>query len=295
MTIAEIQLAIESIEKDALLFEYEAIDKRIDTIDFLEFHILGQLDALLHNSGGEEILLLKHQAETVKNKLEEINNACYKHIRENIRKGISASAFKKLVNQYFPTINHNEYETAGYDNLDVFINGLFPVQTIPEQTKELEAGMIFYQKTPARIVMELVEKACFKPQDVFFDLGCGLGQVVILVHLLSGIIAKGIEYEPAFCDYAAHTAKILNISNVAFINTDARYADYAEGTVFFMFTPFTGEILQDVLALLQKESLLREITIFTYGPCTPQVALQKWLYAAASGYEDDKLHLFKSY
>jgi hypothetical protein len=29
---------------------------------------------------------------------------------------------------------------------------------------------------------------------------------------------------------------------VEFINVDARQADYSEGTVFFMFTPFRGEI-----------------------------------------------------
>lgn len=295
MTIAEIKSSVEAIEKDLLLLEDKAIDKRIDTIDFLEFHILGQLDELLHSSQTDEILLLKTHAEDVKDKLEKINNTCFKHLQEIIRKGISAADFKNLVNQYFPSINYSEYETAEYDNLDIFINGLFPVQTIPEQTKELEKGMIFYQKTPARIVLELVEKAGFEPRDVFFDLGCGLGQVVILVHLLSGIIAKGIEYEPAFCDYAVHTAKILNISKVDFINTDARAADLSEGTVFFMFTPFVDDILQDVLALLQKESLSRKIKLFTYGPCSAQVASQKWLYADVSDHEDYKLQLFKSY
>jgi hypothetical protein len=67
---------------------------------------------------------------------------------------------------------------------------------------------------------------------------------------------------------------------VSYINADARKADYSEGTVFFMFTPFRGEILQEVLELLRKESLLRKIKIITYGPCTAQVALQSWLDAA---------------
>jgi len=111
----------------------------------------------------------------------------------------------------------------------------------------------------------------------FFDLGSGLGQVAILVNLLAGITVKGIEFEPAFCDYASDCAADLNLSNVTFINVDARKADYSEGTIFFMYTPFKGEILEDVLELLRKESLRRKIKIITYGPCTAQVAVQSWL------------------
>ena len=64
--------------------------------------------------------------------------------------------------------------------------------------------------------------------------------------------------------------------DVKFINSDARKADYTEGTVFFMYTPFGGKLLAEVLEILKKESQLRKIKIFTYGPCAPTVALQDW-------------------
>jgi hypothetical protein len=63
-----------------------------------------------------------------------------------------------------------------------------------------------------------------------------------------------------------------------------------------MFTPFKGEILQEVLEILRKESLLRKIKIITYGPCTAQVALQSWLDFAVP--KDDniyKLGVFTSF
>lgn len=104
-----------------------------------------------------------------------------------------------------------------------------------------------------------------------------MGQVAILVNLLAGITTKGIEFEPSFCEYAKGCVAELSLSNVSFINIDARKADYYEGTIFFMFTPFKGEILREVLEILRKESLLRKIKIITYGPCTAQVALENWL------------------
>ena len=64
---------------------------------------------------------------------------------------------------------------------------------------------------------------------------------------------------------------------VTFINADVLLADYGKGTVFYMYTPFEGKILQEVLDILHKESQLRKIRIFTHGPCTPRVAGQGWL------------------
>jgi hypothetical protein len=171
-----------------------------------------------------------------------------------------------------------------------------PLQTIPEQAKDLEPEMVYYQKTPARIVFELVEESHFMKEDVFFDLGSGLGQVAILVNLLTGITVMGIEFEPAFCDYARDCAVELNLSNVTFINIEARTADYSGGTIFFMFTPFRGEMMQEVLEILRREALLRKIKIITYGPCTAQVALQNWLHSA-SPIDDNiyKLTFFTSF
>ncbi len=44
-----------------------------------------------------------------------------------------------------------------------------------------------------------------------------------------------------------------------------------------MFTPFKGEMMVEVLAILRKEALKRRIRIITYGPCTAEVASQSWL------------------
>jgi hypothetical protein len=58
---------------------------------------------------------------------------------------------------------------------------------------------------------------------------------------------------------------------VDFINTDARYADYSLGIIFFMYTPFEGKMLQDVLQNLNDEAKKRKIRIFTYGSVRPKL------------------------
>jgi hypothetical protein len=295
--IFEIQSYIEAIEKDPLPYEEENFDTRIGIIDFIEFQVIGQIEELLLKTAQpDQLILLKYRAEKVITELEEIDFNLFKKLHAKIRTGeYTGKEFKKLVNEYIDfDLDDNEHqEEPGYDNLDVFINGLSPFQTMPEQTKDLEPEMVYYQKTPARIVFEIVEKAHFTKEDVFFDLGSGLGQVAILVNLLAGITVKGVEFEPAFCNYARDCVAELNLPNVTFINVDARKADYSEGTVFFMFTPFKGEIMEGVLAILRNESLRRKIKIITYGPCTVQVALQSWLHSAPS--EDDNIYKLSAF
>jgi predicted RNA methylase len=294
----ELQAYIEAAEKNDALYEEKNFDKRTDTIDFIGFHIADRLEELLLKSAPTaKLILLKNRAEQLRAELEEVNISLFQQLQENIRTGrYRGIEFKNLIREYFDfQVDQNEpTEQPAYDNLDLFVNGLFPFQSIPDQTKELEPDMVYYQKTPARVVFELVEKSRFTKEDVFFDLGAGLGQTAILVHLLTGIKVRGVEFEPAFCDYAWNGANSLHLPNVAFINMDARNADYSEGTIFFMFTPFGGEILREVLEILKKESVKRKIRIISYGPCTAEVALQSWLHFENPNNNMYKLGFFSS-
>jgi len=280
--ISKIKTDIETFEADASLYEEQNFDQRADVIDFLEFHVIDHIATLPESTTQQAgpLVLLKQRAEKIKAELEEINNALFKGLREHIKAGeCTGTPFKNLVNKYvdFKAADSCAPGEAGYDNLDIFINGLLSSGNAPAQTKDLAPEMVFYQKTPARVIFELVEKWYISTNDVFFDLGSGLGQATILVNLLTGIKATGVEYEPAFCEYGRNCAAQLDLPGVTFINIDARRADYREGTIFFMYTPFTGEILHDVLGALHRESRNRKIKIVTYGPCTALVASHSWL------------------
>jgi hypothetical protein len=283
--IAEMRSAVDLIEKNALLYNERRFDQRIEAIDFIDFQIIDRIADLLQKPAlSTQLLSLKHRAENVKAELEEIDINLFQKLQANIRAGAyNGKEFKRLVKEYtgFNLADSEHQEEPGYDNLDIFINGLLTLQPMPGQTKDLEPEMVYYQKTPARIIFELLERVDLVEEDVFYDLGSGLGQVGILVNLLTGITTKGVEFEPAFCNYAKDCAEALNLSNVTYINTDARKADYSQGTMFFMFTPFNGDMLQAVLGRLKNETLSRKIKIITYGPCTAQVALQSWLHLAS--------------
>jgi len=107
----------------------------------------------------------------------------FQRLRADIRRGgYTGTALKGLIDEYVgrdSSVSRHQDE-LGYDSLDVFINGLLLIQAVPSETKAREPEMVYYQQTPARIIFELVEKAQLTREDVFYDVGSGLGQVPIL-------------------------------------------------------------------------------------------------------------------
>jgi SAM-dependent methyltransferase len=276
----EIQSDIEAIERNEALDEEANFVDRAEAIDFIEFHIIDRIDGMLRDSKQVENLTeLRRRAQSLKNRLEEIDEALFRRLRANIRSGnCTCKDLKRQFSEYVERAPRDESQVdIGYDALDTFVNDLLRIDVALKETKQREPDMVFLQPTPARIVLELVEKANIVKGDVFYDLGSGLGQVPILVRLLTGAKTKGVEFEPAYCDYAQQCARRFNLLHVEFINLDARDADYSDGTIFFMYTPFTGKLLQEVLEKLEGESRKRSIKICTYGPCTPHVSNQSWL------------------
>lgn len=274
--VSEIQSDIAEIENSAALFEAANFARRVEAIDDLEFHVLDRIAGLLNTAHPPaELISLQQKAESVRRRLEQVDERLFQQLRNGIRAGAyTGVALRDLIEAY---VESDPIATIGYDSLDVFVNRLLRIEAAPGETRAREPEMVFYQPTPARIMLALVEKARLTRDDVFYDLGSGLGHVPIVVNLLSGAPSRGVEFDPAYCEYARRCAADLNLSQVTFINADARRADYADGTTFFLYTPFTGSILQDVMERLRHESRSRAIRVFTYGPCTPYVAMQPWL------------------
>jgi SAM-dependent methyltransferase len=176
-----------------------------------------------------------------------------------------------------PSTGGEGHQSSGYDGFDLLVDGLLEIELQPRETQERDPEMVHYEPTPARAILRLIDLAELGPDDVFFDLGSGLGRVAILVNLLTGIRTVGVEYEPAYWAYACSRARGLGLTSVEFIRADVRDVDYANGTVFFMFTPFRGKLLQTVLDRLEQEARIRPLRICTYGSCTLYAYHQKWL------------------
>ena len=83
---SEIGLHIQSIANDRLLLEEKNFDARTDAIDFLEFHILDQIDALRKVEPDQSRLIeLQQQAQKLKSQLEEIDNKLFQKLKEEIK------------------------------------------------------------------------------------------------------------------------------------------------------------------------------------------------------------------
>lgn len=275
MDLERLRTELDRIEGDASLLSDANLGERCSALDWLDL-----LDEFKRWQGsGTELARLMGRAAALRARLAAANEQLYALVRERIRAGRDTPAELRLefahYTDYTPGVEGQDH--TGYDGLDALVNGVLLVDPAPEESRERNDEMVQYEATPARVTLELADRVELGPHDVFYDLGAGLGHVTILVHLFTGACAVGVERDPAFCDYAERTAQRLGLRDVTFLNADARDADYSEGTVFYMFTPFCGSILEAVLDRLQRRSEEGAITVCTYGPVTLEVARQGWL------------------
>jgi hypothetical protein len=137
------------------------------------------------------------------------------------------------------------------------------VGTPHKESMDDDHEKVFYQPTNIDHLLPLMENQTFSKDDVFYDLGSGLGRVPILMNLTTGVKAKGVEYESAYAKKAQTIADDLKLKDVQFINKDIREVDISDGTVFFMFNPFTGSILKDTMEKLRVIAEKKKIKIYS--------------------------------
>ena len=250
---------------------------RAEAMDFLRFLQQEIQEAHQQNPTATQLLA---EAQTLESRLQQCNQSQFYYLRSAIQtRCLQGEELRQYLNQFIGDDSATgEHMYSSYDGLDILVDGLFSLQNAPGPTRSLTANMVHCEETPARAIFDLLDHVGWQSHDIFYDLGAGLGQVVMLVNLLAGIDARGVEYEPAFVDFARHQAQVLGLSPVSFANEDARTADYHDGTIFFLFTPFRGEILQTVLDCLRTIAVEHPIRLCTLGPITPRVAQERWLH-----------------
>jgi hypothetical protein len=281
VTIESLQSQLDAFDQ-AALYQPDNYQGRAAVIDAIAYEIIDRIDGLLgYPSQPRKLRALRRAAERLQQRLQAVDELVFQDLRSAIRGGCRGEPLRQMIERLvgLPTADDQGQAVVGYDRLDRLVTGILDSDHLPEPRLEPEPEMVLNQRTPARIIFELLRRANLGPQDCFYDLGCGMGHVTMLAHLLSGATARGVEVEPAFCEYARARAAALRLTQVAFINADARRTDYAAGNVFFMYTPFEGAMLLEVLERLRERSLGGPIRLATYGPCTAVVAQQDWLSA----------------
>jgi hypothetical protein len=273
---------IGELEQDRSLDEPRHLRRRIEALD--------DLDAYL--SDGQPIgTALHHRARATYAKLESANFRLYEAIRRDIQRG--GGGVRLL--EWMPDWNAaaNLMNCRGYDYLDELISGVLQFEEPSAEVVPLESEMVSYQPTPGRHVFDLIGRTALTERDFLIDLGSGLGHVTLMASICTSASCTGIELEPSYVDCARKSARSLNLNNVRFIQGDARTADLSDGTVFYLYTPFIGTILRDVLNSLRHEAVGREIRICTFGPSTRVVAEEQWL-SVIGALEADRIAIFRS-
>lgn len=270
---------IAALTADAGWREPMAFLRRAEAIDQLDLHLVGV-------SGASP----REQAESLIAAMEAIDRELFDHLRGRIGLGEARQALSPWIPDEVAPGQH-------YDALDALLAGVLAIDEPEVADPVPPPEMVFYQPSPARHIVDGIRRATISASDIVVDLGSGLGHVPMLVHMLTGARTRGVEREPAYVDSAARAASGLGLTQgeVAFTAADARDADLAGVDVFYLFTPFLGTVLRDVLAKLKAEAARRPLRVVALGPCTRSFARMPWLH---SGDPDpsatDRIVVFRS-
>ncbi len=273
-----LEALIQELEQDRSLAEPRRMRERLDALDRVEAHLLGAQGA--HGDiESPKARQLRDRAGALCAKLERVNRKVCQAIRREIQRGGTPDWLLEQMTICSRAMDApGQFLEEGYDYRDVVTSEVLQFEEPDAGIAELAQEMVFYQPTPARHVFDLLGRAALTDRDVLVDLGSGLGHVPLLAAVCTNARCIGIEREAAYVDCARLCAQALKLSNVTFTTQDARDADFSRGTLFYLYTPFTGTILRSVLDALRREAARRDIRIGTYGPCTSVVAAEPWLH-----------------
>lgn len=273
--LAAINKTLDELTQDRLLYAKEHLRQRIEALDWLECHVLDSVEA--NDATPALDASSRSRAETLRAALESINEELYQCIRTEIRQSASAEGLLKAVASLHDDTTVARAEYAGYDDLDVLVSGVLRLDDPGDSVGDLAPEMVFYQPTPARDIFDLIRRLDLTEHDVLMDLGAGLGHMSLLAAICTPAQCVGIELEEVYVAAARNCALALKVGNATFLKADVRDADLSRGTVFYLYTPFNGSILDGVLGTLEREASQRFLRICTLGPCTARVAEEPWL------------------
>ena len=269
------------LEADSSLFQPGQLRERLIALDDLDAGF-GGLDS--EDSTRCTDSLMHQRAKALRSRLEAANAQLYQTLRSDIVRGGQP---RVLLQWLHDSASENESQSPssglGFDYRDELVSGVLQLCEPAEPNEsnfQRSPEMVPYQPTPVRHILHLIAATALAEGDVFVDLGSGLGHVPLLVSMLTGVRSLGIEVQAAYVASAQECAQSLHLRRVRFIAQDARTADLSRGSVFYLYSPFSGSILTDVLSALRMESTRRPIKICSLGPCTRTVAKETWLKAS---------------
>ncbi len=162
------------------------------------------------------------------------------------------------------------------EDRDTFVDEMLGFDHIPSDS-DVPRGGTPYLPCGVEEIVRMVRDVPLRATDTFCDLGCGLGRVSILAHLLSGARSGGIEIQRPLVALARERAEALKLPDLNFVLGNVVDVEL-DANVFFLYSPFGGDMLRTVLGKLEALARTRSIVV-----CTVDMDLHApWLVARKS-------------
>jgi SAM-dependent methyltransferase len=158
---------------------------------------------------------------------------------------------------------------------NAFTDRLLDVDLVPDAERERESDMNHYLGSGVAVILDAIAE--LTPNDVFYDLGSGLGKVTLLVAWLSPAKCIGVEYDPAYTRRAVELAAKIPGVVVEYVAADAREIDYTNGTVFYLYDSFRGDIRASVMSRIEQVAKTKPVRVMTAHDATRYARTLPWL------------------
>ena len=189
-----------ALEQDPTLLDDDNLEARFEALRTLDFLV----EAFQLQAGNQQVATGLLRARALQGDLGQRNQDLFRKLRTGIRTGmVSPGQLRTLFGsncRYRP--DFSAYLHWGPEAADALAAGVFNSDCPPQPWDGSDSEMIHYEPTPVSALLELVDRVPLTPADRFVDIGSGLGQVALLVHLLTGVEAIGLEVMPAYVNQA---------------------------------------------------------------------------------------------
>jgi len=143
---------------------------------------------------------------------------------------------------------------------DHLVEEVLDVAYPPLDDWQLPSDAVPYSPSGLSEILFALDNAELGPHETFVDLGSGLGKVVLLVALLSGAQACGVELDPRLVESSRSAARALGLRNTRFVEADIRVAALPAADVYYMFIPVLRST--EIARRLATPSSERRVTLF---------------------------------
>ncbi|MFC2149399.1 hypothetical protein ACFLQ8_01735 [Candidatus Auribacterota bacterium] len=170
-------------------------------------------------------------------------------------------------------------------------------RTIAEDISLVRDEQYMYGGTPYGKVQGMLKALGLKHDDVLYDLGSGYGRVILYAGMVTDVgHAVGLELVNQRVNRCNEIKDELKLNNIEFRQANCRDEDvrFDNGTVFFLFNPFSSDTLNIVGEKLKDIASGKKIRIVSLGSSNGYFERCNWLRKVEAIGPGDPIVIFES-